>query len=217
MSHLVRTNGCQQPLVMLLCRFFCKQRQEAFNKRREPRGLDAIGVDSLSEIVEKRSVISGGMLHTYSGLRSKIYQESRYALPLRSYLRQGTAFCTTSSPWTGCPRENTCGAGKRERERERAHYLSGSRQVFNHGKANLQTAKTHHTSQPAPSLRVPLLVHMVSIQFAKPDFPPSSTLITSSLHASTTSILVAFHFAPLFTSSRPFSDQSSHPALPPPA
>ena len=53
-----------------------REASEAFNKRREPGGLDTIGVDSSQEIIEHRSVISGGAApRTYVGLRSEIFQE----------------------------------------------------------------------------------------------------------------------------------------------
>ena len=67
-------------------------------------------------------------------------------------------------------------------ERERAHCLLGSRQMFN--RQTYKQPETYHTSQPVTSQQLPLPVHMNSTKFAKKDSTHHhSKLNTSSLLA----------------------------------
>ena len=83
MSHLVSTSGPQQPGEGLRCRTLRRKRQATFNKRREPKALDTIRVDSSQEIIEHRSVISGGLFLK----SSKIHIDHRSVGPAATLLR----------------------------------------------------------------------------------------------------------------------------------
>ena len=126
MSNLVCSIGPQQSGERLRCSSLRRQRQEAFNRRCGLGGLHTIGFDSSHEIIEHRSVISGGLLHAHtsdSGVKSsKSRMDHRGVGPAATLLRHAPTPMLVETAhsvlykilFTGrLPRKKTCGAEKR--------------------------------------------------------------------------------------------------------